>query len=271
MSMNTIELNNLAQNSSKMPIMFVGHGNPMNAIIDNIYKKEWKRIGKSLEKPKAILCISAHWLSRATYFTTSEHPKTIHDFGGFPEELFRQSYSAPGAKTIAETIINNNSQLGFRSDPTRGLDHGTWTILMSMFPNADIPVFQMSIDFTKSIHQLYEIGKALAYLRNKGILIIGSGNIVHNLQFADFSDSASPYDWAVEFDSFIGKNIASNNFDAILNYNQLGNLAQLAHPTNEHLLPLIFILAMKRDNDSLLFFNKSIDLGSMGMRSLLFY
>lgn len=268
---NNNQIETFAQSSDNMPILFVGHGNPMNAISDNSFRKEWIRIGKSLGRPKAILCISAHWLSRDTYISTTEAPKTIYDFGGFPEKLSEQIYPAPGATQFAEMIIKEIPEYSIHRDNIRGLDHGAWSVLMNMFPEADIPTFQMSLDYHKSPEDHYNFAKKLAFLRSKGVLVIGSGNIVHNLRLVDFSNHNEPFTWATEFDEFVAKSIVNNDIDSIINYSDLGTLATLAHPTNEHLLPLLYVLALRKSKDNLIFFNSSIDLGSMSMRSLILY
>src|SRR2546428_9087131 len=174
------------QNTSKMPVLFVGHGNPMNAIEDNQYTRAWKLIGLNMEKPKAILVVSAHWLTRGTFVTGMLKPRTIHDFGGFPDRLFAVQYPAPGSPELAEEIKQQIKLAQIKLDHEWGLDHGTWSVLAQMFPMADIPVFQLSIDYTKPTSWHYELAKELAFLRNKGVLLMGSGNVVHNLRLADF-------------------------------------------------------------------------------------
>ena len=254
----------------KMPVLFIGHGNPMNAITDNVYSRSWKQTGNELGNPKAILCISAHWLTRGTSVTLAEHPKTIHDFGGFPEELFQQQYHAQGAPEYARMAINKVKSIPIHEDYEWGLDHGAWSFLMHMYPKADVPVFQMSIDYLKPPEYHFNLGKELTSLRSKGIMIIASGNVVHNLGMIRWDEDSKPYDWAVEFDEFVKKSIEQNDVKQLINYTDLGRLATLAHPTNDHYLPLMYAIALRDKTDKLQFFNDSLDLGSMSMRSVIF-
>ena len=271
--MNIKEFGNILQGkaeSGKMPAVFVGHGNPMFAITDNPYKSKWEELGKKFPSPKAILCVSAHWLTKGTAVTMTDKPKTIHDFGGFPEELFQQQYPAPGSPTYAKLAIETVKATNVLEDYEWGLDHGTWAVLKSMFPKADIPVFQMSIDYYKSLQFHFDLGKELSSLRSKGVLIIGSGNVVHNLRQVRWQENAQPFDWAVEFDAIVKKCIEDNNAKPLLEYQKLGQIATLAHPTNEHYLPLLYILGLRDNSDQFQFFNDSIDMGSMSMRSVVF-
>ena len=271
--MNIKEFGNILQGkaeSGKMPAVFVGHGNPMFAITDNPYKSKWEELGKKIPTPKAILCVSAHWLTKGTAVTMTDKPKTIHDFGGFPEELFQQQYPAPGSPTYAKLAIETVKATNVLEDYEWGLDHGTWAVLKSMFPKADIPVFQMSIDYYKSLQFHFDLGKELSSLRSKGVLIIGSGNVVHNLRQVRWQENAQPFDWAVEFDAIVKKCIEDNNAKPLLEYQKLGQIATLAHPTNEHYLPLLYILGLRDNLDQFQFFNDSIDMGSMSMRSVVF-
>jgi 4,5-DOPA dioxygenase extradiol len=254
----------------RMPVLFIGHGNPMNAITDNKYRQQWIELGRQLGKPAVILCISAHWLTRGTYATMAGKPKTIHDFGGFPEILYQQKYPAPGAVEMARQTIRSVHNFSIREDYTRGLDHGTWSVLMNMFPMADIPVYQLSIDYSKPPEYHAAMAKELKFLRKKGVMIIASGNIVHNLQKADWTGIANPFDWAVEFDQFVKKNIETFNPEALIEYYKLGALAQLAHPTSDHYLPLLYALGLHDEKDHYQFFNDSFDMASMSMRSVIF-
>lgn len=256
--------------AEKMPVLFIGHGSPMNAIADNAYSRKWKEIGKELAAPKAILCISAHWLTRGTSVTLSEHPKTIHDFGGFPEELFQQQYRAPGAPEFAKLTIEHVKSITIHEDYEWGLDHGAWSVLKNMYPKADIPVYQMSIDYYKPTEYHYNLGKELSFLREKGVLIVASGNVVHNLGMIQWDEDSKPYDWAIEFDEIVKKSIEQNDVKPLINYTDLGRIATLAHPTNDHYLPLMYALALRTRNDSFRFFNDSIDLSSLSMRSVIF-
>jgi 4,5-DOPA dioxygenase extradiol len=267
-----MDINDLANNkvTEKMPVLFVGHGNPMNAITDNKYSRRWKEIGKELGAPQAILCISAHWLSRGTFVTLTEHPKTIHDFGGFPEELFQQQYPAPGAKGYARMTINQVKSITIHEDFEWGLDHGAWSVLKNMYPKADTPVFQMSIDYSKAPEYHFNLARELVFLRTKGVMIIASGNVVHNLGMMQWGDDSQPYDWAIEFDEIVKKSIEQNDVKPLINYTDLGKLAILAHPTNDHYLPLMYALALRDKTDNFSFFNDSFDLSSMSMRSVIF-
>lgn len=250
-----------------MPVLFVGHGNPMNAIEKNEYNTSWNALGKNLPKPKAILCVSAHWLTSGTKVTAMEQPKTIHDFGGFPDELFAQQYPAKGSPEFAKETQALITKTKVQSDFEWGLDHGTWSVLLPMFPQADIPVYQLSIDYSKPPQYHYELAKELAELRKRGVLIVGSGNIVHNLRMIDWNGKA--FDWAIEFDEKIKKYIDEKNHNDIINYEKLGKLAQLAVPTNDHYLPLLYSLALQDKKDSVQYFNDKCEMGSISMRSLI--
>jgi len=248
--------------------MFIGHGNPMNAIEDNRYTKKWREMGKQLPRPQAILSISAHWLSRnGAKVTMMDKPKTIHDFRGFPQELFEQDYPAAGAPEYAKETQRLITSTGVAEDFGWGLDHGTWSVLVPMYPLADIPVYQLSIDYGKPPEYHYEIGQQLRALREKGVLIIGSGNLVHNLGVMQFH--AEPYDWAVEFDKKMEEWMRSGDHRSIMNLDSMGELARLAHPTRDHFYPLLYVLGLQEPKDKLEFFNEGIDLGSVSMRSAL--
>lgn len=256
------------KSTPKMPVVFIGHGNPMNAILDNSFSKTWKLLGKQLPQPKAILCISAHWLTRGSYVTTNAHPKTIHDFGGFPDELFRQQYPAPGATDFASQTINAIKEPQIFGTEDWGLDHGTWSVLLPMYPMANIPVYQLSIDFYKPMQYHFDLGKQLQFLRSKGVLIVASGNVVHNLQKIKWE--GGEYDWANSFDEFVKNQIDSHQFNELINYQKLGSIASLAHPSNDHYIPLLYTLGLSDKNDSHQFFNAHFDLGSVSMRSVIF-
>jgi 4,5-DOPA dioxygenase extradiol len=252
-----------------MPTLFIGHGNPMNAIEDNAYSRSWQDIGASLPIPSAILCISAHWMTRGTTLVNvTAHPKTIHDFGGFPASLFAQQYPAPGAPEFANATIDLVRSSHIEPDEDWGLDHGAWSVLLKMFPKADIPVFQLSLDLTKSPQAHFELAQELKSLREKGVLIIGSGNIVHNLRA--LAPGAKPYDWAEAFDAHIGKALEQRDFNSVVNAGALGRIAQLAHPTAEHFLPLLYTIGTAQPRENLTFFNQSFDMASISMRSFIF-
>jgi 4,5-DOPA dioxygenase extradiol len=250
----------------RMPTLFVGHGSPMNAITDNAYSRTWRELGESLPTPSAILCVSAHWMTRGTTLVhVGRQPPTIHDFGGFPPELFAQQYPAPGAPEVAQAAIDLVRSSHLQGDREWGLDHGAWSVLIKMFPKADIPVFQLSLDLTKAPLAHYELARELKPLRERGVLIIGSGNLVHNLR--TLVGGAPPYDWAEEFDARAAAAIEKRDFKALAEPAGLGQTLRLAHPTPEHYLPVLFPLGVADEKDELSFFNVSIDMGSISMRS----
>lgn len=251
--------------SQKMPALFVGHGNPMNAILENDITRGWREMGQGL-KPKAILCISAHWQTKGTMVTMTPKPRTIHDFGGFPQALFDVQYPAPGCPEMAEAVIHEVKKTTVEEDHEWGLDHGTWSVLIKMFPDADVPVFQLSLDYKQGPKYHYELAQELKALRHKGVLIVGSGNIVHNLRMARW-DSDEPYDWALNFDQKTKEWIENNDYSALINYPKIGQEAMLSIPTNEHYLPMLYTLALRDEKDKLTFFNESILMRSMSMRS----
>lgn len=259
------EMDNMKPAAEKMPVLFVGHGSPMNAIEQNEYHQSWATLGAQLPRPKAILTISAHWLTRDTRVTAMERPQTIHDFGGFPKALFDQQYPAPGAPHYAALTQQLITKTVVQSDYEWGLDHGTWSFLLPMYPQADIPVYQLSLDYYKPMRYHYELAQELAALRKKGVMIIGSGNIVHNLRMINFEGGA--FDWAMEFDEKMKDYIANQNHDGIIEYEKLGPVAKLAVPTHDHYLPLIYAVALQEKNENVEFFNEKTDLGSVSMRS----
>ncbi|MBL7690643.1 MAG: 4,5-DOPA dioxygenase extradiol [Flavipsychrobacter sp.] len=255
--------------SARMPVLFIGHGSPMNAIEDNSFSQTWRKMGKSLPRPQAILSISAHWLTKGTKVTGNAQPRTIHDFGGFPKKLFDQQYPAPGSPELANLTKQLVTYSHVQTDDSWGLDHGTWSVLLPMYPAADIPVFQMSIDYDQPLQYHYEIGKQLNKLRDKGVLIIGSGNLVHNLGMVDWGNTGKKFDWANEFDTKFTEWMNKGDHASILKYQQiLGTTARMAHPTNDHLLPLFYILGLKQPGDELKYFNDKFDYGSISMRSV---
>ncbi len=263
-------LGNSLAPSPRMPVMFIGHGNPMNAIEDNEFSRSWQAMGKSLPRPQAILSVSAHWLTDTTQVTAMAHPKTIHDFGGFPKKLFEAQYPAPGSPEFAKLTQKLVTSSHVQTDESWGLDHGTWSVLLPMYPAADIPVFQLGIVYNQPPSYHYEIGKQLSALREKGVLIIGSGNLVHNLGKVDWSGGNKVYDWAQEFDSKFTNWIDKGDHASILNYQKLlGSTAELAHPTYDHLLPLFYILGLQQKNEKITYFNDKFDMGSISMRSML--
>lgn len=254
-----------------MPVLFVGHGSPMYAIEENEFVTNWRELGKELPKPKAILAVSAHWETRGTQVTAMAKPKTIHDFGGFPQALFDVQYPAPGSPELAQEAIRTIKSSPVAEDAQWGLDHGTWSVLRRIYPDADIPVVQLSLDYLKTPLQHYEMGKELASLREKGILIVGSGNIVHNLRQVVWNrpdDEAFGLDWALEASDLIKGLIVSENHRALIDYQSLGSAVRMAVPTPDHFLPLLYALALKRKDENLSFFNDKAVMGSLTMTSL---
>jgi len=256
------------ENITRMPAIFIGHGSPMNAITDNIYRKAWLALGKLLPKPNAVLCISAHWQTYGTQVCSAENPQTIHDFGGFPAELFAQQYSAPGSPKYAKVVCDSFPTNQITSTLAWGLDHGAWTVLQSLFPEADVPVFQLSLDMNLDFSEHFKLAKQLTSLREQGVMIIGSGNIVHNLGKLNMQGQIP--EWAVRFDDFIKKALESNNKIDLLNLSRAGDSAKLAVPTDEHYLPLLYIAAVKHADDSMQFLTEGFDLGSLSMRSVIY-
>lgn len=267
-----ILLNTLAETALKMPVLFVGHGSPMNAIEENEFTLYWKKLAAEIEKPKAVLCISAHWLTRGTFVTAMDHPKTIHDFGGFPQALFDVNYPAPGNPALAEETAKLITSTSVGLDHEWGLDHGTWSIVKNMYPNAEIPVLQLSIDYSQPAQYHYDLAKQLGALRKKGVLIIGSGNMVHNLGMVawDKLNESFGFDWAIEMNSIFKKKIEENDHTALIQYEKLSSAAKLAVPTPDHYYPLIYTLGLKEEKDSISFFNDKPVAGSLTMTSVKF-
>jgi 4,5-DOPA dioxygenase extradiol len=256
--------------SEEMPVLFLGHGSPMNAIEENEFVEGFRNVEKGIPKPSAVLCISAHWETKGTFVTAMDKPKTIHDFGGFPEELYTVQYPAPGSPDIAKEIKNLIKSAEIGLDEKWGLDHGCWSVVKHLYPDADIPVIQMSLDYSQTAQYHYELGKELLPLRKNGILIIGSGNIIHNLRMAawDKLDVEFGYDWAIESEEKMNNSILNDDHSSLINYKSQGNAFNLSIPTPEHFLPLLYILALKGVNDKLNLFNEKIVAGSLSMTSL---
>lgn len=255
--------------TQKMPVLFVGHGSPMNAAEDNAFARAWKTLGKSLPKPTAILAISAHWLTEGTFVHVAKKPKTIHDFWGFPKALYDMTYPCPGAPEIARETKELVKKVKVGEDTDWGIDHGTWIVLHHLYPNADIPVFQMSIDISKPSQFHYELGALLAPLRKKGVLIMGSGNLVHNLGRIAWDEKAEPFDWAIEFDATAKKLLEKGDHRSLVAYEKLGTAAALAIPTPDHYWPLLYTLGLKESGDGLTFPVEGIAHGSVSMRAVL--
>jgi 4,5-DOPA dioxygenase extradiol len=261
--------------SDLMPLLFIGHGSPTNAIEDNEFTKEWKAIAAKIPKPTAILCISAHWETKGTFITAMEKPKTIHDFGGFPKEMYAINYQVPGSKSVADTVINTITSTKVVADYDWGLDHGSWVPIMKMYPNADIPVLQLSMDYTQSAQYHYDLAQQLAVLRTKGVLVIGSGNMVHNLRMVQLGASRDfnaehGFAWAYEMNDIFKKKIASRDHQSLINYQSLGSAAKLAIPTTDHYYPLLYTLAMQGKKDEATIFNDKAIGGSLTMTSVLY-
>jgi 4,5-DOPA dioxygenase extradiol len=258
----------LKEQDEEMPALFIGHGSPMNAIEDNEFTTAWKNLGKTLPKPKAILCVSAHWETRGTYVTAMEKPETIHDFGGFPKALFDVQYPVKGSKWLAEETRKIVTATDVQLTQDWGLDHGSWSVLKQIYPDADIPVIELSLDATKDAQYHYDLGKQLAGLRKKGVLIVGSGNMVHNFQYARFGPNGmSPLalDWAIEANENFKKLIAANDYKPLVNYQKHSRAFQLSAPTPEHYLPMLYALALRGDSEKVSFFNDAVVGGSFSM------
>ncbi len=252
----------------RMPAIFFGHGNPMNALEENAYTKAWRAIGQTIPRPKAILAISAHWYLPATLVTAMEQPRTIHDFGGFPRELYEVQYPAPGDLQLASRLTKH---LGADQDHHWGLDHGTWSVLCHVFPNADVPVVQLSIDETQPPKFHYDLGTRLAPLRDEGILIVGSGNLVHNLHaYAWGRHPAEPFDWAVRFEKQARDLLIAGNDEPLIDYESLGRDAVLSAPTPDHYLPLLYVMGARSKDDNVSFPVEGIDGGSVSMLTVQF-
>jgi 4,5-DOPA dioxygenase extradiol len=253
-----------------MPTIFAGHGSPMNAIEDNVFSRSWRDLGRTLPQPKAILCISAHWETRGTMVTAMERPRTIHDFGGFPEALFQVEYPAPGSAWLAHETGTLLPEV--KNDTGWGLDHGTWSVLKNMYPRADVPVVQLSLDYDKTPNDHFETGRKLFALREQGVLIIGSGNMVHNLARIAFKseDFNEPFGlgWAVEANALFKKLIDEERYCDLVAYQSLGPAVRLAAPTPEHFLPLLYVLALKQKGERVRYFNDRLQAGSLSMTSL---
>ena len=252
-----------------MPAIFFGHGNPMNAVMKNRYTEAWSTIGRSLPRPQAILCVSAHWYLPGTAVTAMTKPRTIHDFGGFPRELYEVQYPAPGSPELAQRVKDLLAPLPVELDQRWGLDHGAWSVLCHVFPEAEIPVVQLSIDETREARFHYELGKSLAPLRDEGVLIIGSGNLVHNLHtYAWGQHEVEPFDWAVRFETQAREFLSQGNDAPLVNYESLGRDALLSAPTPDHYLPLVYILGLRREGEAASFPVEGFDGGSISMLSV---
>lgn len=261
----------LGEEDTTHPVLFIGHGSPMNGIEDNIFSQTWKKYGQEILKPKAVLVISAHWLTSGTHITAMPNPKTIHDFGGFPDELFAVQYPAPGNPDLADVASKLITSTNVGLDHDWGLDHGTWTVVRHMYPNADIPVLQLSIDYNKPPQYHYDLAKQLKALRKKGVLIIGSGNMVHNLRMVAWDKLKEPeygFDWAIEMNHIFKEKIGNNDFKSLIAYEKLNAAAKLAIPTPDHYYPLLYAMALQDNKDDVAFFNDKPVGGSLTMTSV---
>ncbi|WP_231561316.1 4,5-DOPA dioxygenase extradiol [Sphingobacterium sp. T2] len=240
-------------NSPKMPVLFLGHGSPMNAIEENEFVQGFRKVGAQIEKPKAILVVSAHWETRGTFVTAMDNPPTIHDFGGFPRELFEVQYPAPGSPELAQYTKEIITSAEVHLDDKWGLDHGSWSVIKHLYPDADVPVIQMSIDYTQPPAYHYALAKELAILRNKGVLIVGSGNIVHNLRMVAWqhlNTTGYAYDWAQYADEKMKEYIREGNHQPLIEYYKQGKEFQLAVPTPEHFIPMLYALSLQEKNET---------------------
>jgi len=255
--------------SERMPAVFFGHGNPMNAIGQNAFTEAWSGLGRSIQRPKAILCVSAHWYIASVAVTSMERPRTIHDFGGFPRELFEVQYPAPGSPELAARVPELLGHGVIADDARWGLDHGTWSVLVHVYPDADIPVVQLSINEAEPAVFHYELAKKLAPLRDEGVLIIGSGNIVHNLHtYAWGRHEVEPFDWAMRFDARARELMMAREHRPMIAYETLGKDALLSAPTPDHYLPLLYVLAVQDERDAVSFPVSGFDGGSISMTSV---
>lgn len=271
--MNLKDLNKITStmsNTGKMPVLFLGHGSPMNAIEENEFVSAFKKLEKELVQPNAILCISAHWETKGTFVTAMQNPPTIHDFGGFPQKLFDVQYPAPGSPELAQETKKLITKTEVGLDDKWGLDHGAWSVIKHLYPNADIPVIQMSIDYSQPAKYHYELAKEISSLRQKGVLIIGSGNIVHNLRMVAWEklNEVYAFDWAIEANEMMKKHILSGDHQKLIDFKSQGKAFDLAIPTPEHYLPLLYTLALKEENEKITLFNDKPVGGSLSMTSL---
>lgn len=254
--------------SELMPAVFIGHGSPMNALADSSFTKSLQLLGKNLEKPKAILVVSAHWLTKGTWVSLSPNPETIYDFGGFPDALFQVKYPAPGDPKTAQSVIETVKSIKVHPDHEMGLDHGAWTILKHIYPQANIPVFQLSIDYNQPAQFHYNLAKELGFLRSKGVLVLASGNIVHNLQVLKWAEKdPKPYDWAVEFDEMSKNLLEKKSHQELINWQNLGLAAKNAIPTPDHYYPLFYAIGLQQPSENVEFIHAEMQMASVSLRS----
>lgn len=272
--MNRLSLEEININPERMALLFLGHGNPMYAIQKNIFTEAFQWLGDNLIPPKAILCISAHWYIRGTKVTAMDFPKTIHDFGGFPEALFQVQYPAPGSPALAKEVVELLNPVNVALDYDWGLDHGTWSVIKHLYPEADIPVVQLSIDYSQPALFHFELANKLRSLREKGVLIVGSGNIIHNLRAVDYQNMDQVdygYAWAQKAHEEINELLVTRQFEKLVDYQNLSESVQKAIPTPDHYLPLLYVLGIVKDNDTMTLFNDRLVGGSLSMTSILIH
>lgn len=272
MKLNTLQkITEPLPGTEKMPVLFLGHGSPMNAIEENEFVQGFRDVGKKIPRPKAVLVVSAHWETPGTFITAMDKPQTIHDFGGFPKALFEVQYPAPGSPELARQTrdLVKKTQVGL--DEKWGLDHGAWSVVKHLFPEADVPVVQLSLDYTQGPQYHYDLAKELASLRRKGVLIIGSGNMVHNLgmlAWDKLNETSYGFDWALEASEKMKSHILGGDHQPLINYQAQGNAFRLAIPSPDHYLPLLYTLGLKEDNEAVKLFNDKAVAGSLTMTSV---
>jgi len=259
----------MMESHNKYPALFIGHGSPMNILADNAFTRDMIKLKERLPVPKAILVVSAHWLTRGTHVTSGQFPEQIYDFFGFPHNLYKCKYHAPGSPGISKLIIETAGNNIIGPDPNRGIDHAAWSFLKHIYPEQNIPVLELSLDIEKAPVYHFELGKKLAGLRNNNILVIGSGNIIHNLSILDFNDNATPFEWAKEFDSLVKTSLENKDFKILIDYLHIGNDAAKAIPFNDHYLPMLYTLGMTGEDEKINFVHESIQNGSISMRSFI--
>lgn len=275
LALHAMNLNQFSQiinafpDSNLMPLLFIGHGSPMNAIEENKFVEGWRVLASKIPKPNAILCVSAHWETNGTFITAMDKPKTIHDFGGFPDELFKTQYPADGNVKLANEISDIIPGMEIKPDFTWGLDHGCWSVLKVMYPSADIPVLQLSIDYNKSLEQHTQLAHQLSILRQKGVLVLGSGNMVHNLRMLDWRNPHKGYDWAIEANEGFKTAIMQEDYKILHSIQTTSKAFSLSVPTPEHYIPLLYIMGLKNKNEDTVFYNDFTIMGSLSMTSLL--
>jgi 4,5-DOPA dioxygenase extradiol len=263
-----MEMDTTQAGSARMPALFLAHGNPMNALEDNAFTRSLVRLAEELPRPRAVLVVSAHWLTHGTHVLSAVSPRTIHDFGGFPQELYEVEYPAPGSPADADRVCELLPEA--RRDDTWGLDHASWSVLRHMWPEADVPVFELSLDAAAPTKAHWELGRGLAPLRDSGVLVVGSGNIVHSFAGVRWEPDAQPHPWAEEFDAWVAEALVGGDREALVDYQAAGPSARLSVPTNEHYLPLLYAAAMRDEHEEVAFTHTGIEMGSMSMRCVRF-